>query len=108
MSLRVRHWFRGDTSRGLSALFSSPVLCWSPGPSGTVNPQRPDEAEFDFNPSPKKCSTIYARNGCFITRSVWNVQPTPAFPHAQEENAGTLHYRSGLQFNKPANFNEVH
>ena len=29
------------------------MLCWSPGPSGTVNPQRPDEAEFDFNPSPK-------------------------------------------------------
>jgi Restriction endonuclease len=27
--------------------------------------------------------------------------------HAQEENAGTLHYRSGLQFDKPANVNEV-
>ena len=27
----------------------------------------------------------------------------PHFPHAQKENAGTLHYRSGLQFNKPAN-----
>jgi hypothetical protein len=32
----------------------------------------------------------------------------PHFPHAQEENAGTLHYRTGLQFNKPANVNEVH
>jgi len=27
----------------------------------------------------------------------------PHFPHAQKENAGTLHYRSGLQFNKAAN-----
>jgi len=32
MSLRVRHWFRGDTSRGQSALFLARCLCWSPGP----------------------------------------------------------------------------